>query len=211
MVAAERHEATASSGSVPPRPDESRVLTWANAFTTVRLLCVPVFVILLAQPHRREWVPAAWLLASLGGTDWVDGQLARRLGQVSSLGKVLDPTADRVLLVTAGVSIVVVGAVPLWVAVVGIGREALVGSCALYLTWRGAERIDVMMVGKAGTFLMMVAMPLFLISHTHVWWHHVAGIIAWAAVIPGLTVGWIAAGAYIPKARGSLARAKSGG
>lgn len=208
MVAAERQEATASDGAASGANDRG-ILTWANGFTTLRLLCVPLFVILLAQPHRREWVAAAILLAALGGTDWVDGQLARRLKQVSDLGKVLDPTADRIMLVTAGVSLVAVGAVPLWVAALAIAREGLVGSSALYLRWRGAERIDVILFGKAGTFLMMVAMPLFLISHTHVFWHHVGGILAWTAVIPGLTLGWIAAGIYVPKARAAHARTRS--
>ena len=81
---------------------------------------MPVFVWLLVQPHHRDWFNAAVLLAALGSTDWVDGQLARRLDQVTNLGKILDPTADRVLLVTAVVGILAVGAIPKPIAIIAI-------------------------------------------------------------------------------------------
>ncbi len=155
-----------------PAAGEDRVLTVANAFTALRLLCVPLFVVLLAQPHRRYWWAAAVLLAVLGATDWVDGQLARRLHQVSTVGKVLDPTADRVLLVVAAAGILAVGAVPVWVAVVALTREALVAGTAVVLALAGARRIDVVLVGKAGTFGLMCALPLFLAGHAA---HRLAG------------------------------------
>src|ERR1700683_3705636 len=94
------------------RVGEDRLLSLPNVVTSARLVLVPVFVWLLAQPHRRDWFTAAILLAALGSTDWVDGHLARRLDQVTTLGKILDPTADRVLLATATIGILAVGAVP---------------------------------------------------------------------------------------------------
>jgi hypothetical protein len=100
-----------------PRPSrrvgEDRILSLPNVVTTLRLVLVPVFVWLLVLPHHRDWFEAAILLAALGSTDWVDGQLARRLDQVTNLGKVLDPTADRVLLATSVIGILAVGAVPI--------------------------------------------------------------------------------------------------
>src|ERR1700686_5796925 len=82
----------------------SRVLTIPNLISVGRLLCVPVFLWMLWEPHpaRRG---AAILLAVLGATDWVDGWIARHFDQGSELGKILDPTADRGLLVAAAVAL----------------------------------------------------------------------------------------------------------
>ena len=80
------------------RQGEDRILTVPNGLTLLRLLCLPLFVWLVARPHRAGWYPAALLLAALGVTDGVDGYVARHFHQVSKLGKVLDPLADRLLL-----------------------------------------------------------------------------------------------------------------
>jgi cardiolipin synthase len=175
-----------------------------NVVTTPRLVLVPVYVWLLAQPHHRDWFNAAVLLAVLGFTDWLDGQLARRLDQVTKLGKVLDPTADRILLGTAVVSILVVGAVPLPIAIIALSREGLVAIATIALALAGARRIDVTLVGKAGTFGLMCAFPLFLAGHSTVGWHHVALALAWVAAVLGLTLGWVSVAVYVPLARAAL-------
>jgi cardiolipin synthase len=149
------------------------------------------------------------LLAVLGSTDWVDGQLARRLDQVTTLGKVLDPTADRTLLVTAAVGIVAVGAVPVPVAVIALAREGLVAVAAVALALAGARRIDVTLVGKAGTFGLMCAFPLFLAGHSTIGWHRVALVLAWVASVAGLTLGWVSVALYVPIARAALAAGRS--
>src|SRR6266446_7484885 len=94
----------------------SRVLTIPNLISVARLLCVPVFLWMLWEPHpaRRG---AAILLAVLGATDWVDGWIARHFDQGSELGKILDPVADRVLLITAGVALLFEESVPVVVGV----------------------------------------------------------------------------------------------
>ena len=143
-----------------------------NVVTSIRLVMVPVFVWLLVQPRHRDWFGAAVLLAALGSTDWLDGQLARRLDQVTNLGKVLDPTADRTLLAAAVIGILALGAVPVPIAVLAISREGLVAVAAVVLALLGARRIDVTLVGKAGTFGLMCAFPLFLAGHSTVGWRH---------------------------------------
>jgi cardiolipin synthase len=190
------------------RVGEDRILSLPNVVTTLRLVLVPVFVWLLVQPHHRDWFAAAVLLAALGSTDWVDGQLARRMDQVTNLGKILDPTADRVLLATATISILAVGAVPVSVAVIAITREGLVALAAIGLAVAGARRIDVTLVGKAGTFGLMCAFPLFLAGHSAVGWHHVALVLAWLAAIVGLVLGWISVVLYVPLARAALAHGR---
>lgn len=193
-------------GGAPAGP---RVLTAANGFTTVRLLCVPVFVWLLSRPHRADWFAAAALLAALGATDWVDGQLARRLHQVSAVGKVLDPTADRILLAVAGIGIVAVGAVPAWVAAVALTREAVVAFGAIGVVLAGGRRIDVQPVGKAATFALMCALPLFLAGHSHVGWHRAAEAAAWVFTVPGLVLGWVSVLTYLRLARAALAEGRA--
>src|ERR1700691_1495185 len=106
------------------RQGEDRILTVPNGLTLVRLLCIPLFVVLLARSHRSGWDPAPLGVAGLGVTDGIAGYVARHFHQVSKLGKVLDPLADRLLLGVAAVSIIVVGAVPTWVAVAALSREA---------------------------------------------------------------------------------------
>jgi cardiolipin synthase (CMP-forming) len=189
-------------------PGEDRVLTLPNALSAVRLACIPVFVVLLTIDGRRHWVAAAILLAVVGATDWVDGQLARRLHQVSTVGKVLDPLADRLLLVVGAVSIIAVGAVPVWVAVVFLTREVLVASGFLVVAARGGRRMDVQWAGKAGTFALMCALPLFLLGHSPVSWHEVPEILAWVTTVPAVGFGWYAAITYAPKARQALLEAR---
>jgi len=184
-----------------------RILTVPNAITMVRLACVPVFVWLLFGEHRQ--IAAAILLAVLGATDWVDGFVARRWHQVSTVGKVLDPTADRILVGTAVVSVIVNGAVPLWFGVVTMTREVLVSAAVLLLASLGAERIDVLWVGKAGTFGLMFAYPTFLLAHGHAGWQHPVEIVAWVSAVPALVLAWIAAVAYIPLGRRALSRGRA--
>jgi cardiolipin synthase len=193
------------------RVGEDRILSLPNVVTTSRLVLVPVFVWLLIQPDHRDWFKAAILLAALGSTDWVDGQLARRLDQVTNLGKVLDPTADRVLLATAVIAILAVGAVPIPIAVITMAREGLVAVAAVGLALAGASRIDVTLIGKAGTFGLMCAFPLFLTGHSTVGWHHAALLLAWTAAIIGLVVGWVSVVFYIPLARAALAEGRAAG
>ena len=184
-----------------------RVLTAPNVITGIRLACIPLFVWLLFGAHRQT--DAAILLAVLGATDWVDGYVARRWHQVSTVGKILDPTADRLLVATGVICIVIHGAVPIWLGVVTLVREALVSIAVVLLAALGAERIDVLWVGKAGTFGLMFAYPAFLVAHGNASWQHPIEVSAWLCAIPGLILGWIAAAAYVPRGREALRRGRS--
>ncbi len=141
----------------------------------------------------------------LGATDWVDGFVARRWHQVSTVGKVLDPVADRVLVVTAVVAIIVHGAVPVWFGVATLAREVVVSAAVLLLASLGATRIDVLWVGKAGTFALMFAYPAFLLSDGNAAWQAPFHAFAWVSGLIGLVLAWIAAGSYMPAARRALA------
>jgi cardiolipin synthase (CMP-forming) len=194
--------------AVKARTWDGRVYTVPNGFTLIRLCCIPLFVVLLLRPHHSGWYPAALLLGVLGVTDGVDGYVARHFDQASDLGKIMDPVADRLLLGTAAISIIAVGAVPVWVAAVALAREALVATGFLYVAAAGARRMDVQWAGKAGTFGLMCALPLFLAGHANDDWHRVAEVLAWVCVTPGLLLGWYAAITYIPMARAALAEGR---
>jgi cardiolipin synthase len=189
-------------------PDTDRILTVPNVVSVVRLCCIPLFLWLLFGAEDRS--SAAYLLAVLGATDWVDGYVARRFHQVSTLGKVLDPTADRLLLAVGVIGIAIDGSVPIWIAVLTIARETLVGGATLVLAALGARRIDVTWFGKAGTFGLLCAYPLFLGSHAEdLGWEDLAGVLAWVCVIPGLVFSYVAAAGYVPLARRALAEGRA--
>lgn len=175
-----------------------RIVTLPNAISLGRLFCVPLFLWLLFGRENR--LGAALLLAGLGATDWVDGYIARHFNQVSDLGKVLDPIADKVLLVVAMVAIVIDGSVPAVIFWPAIGREVLVAGTTILLGAMGARRIDVSWAGKAGTLLMMVAFPLFLWGHGH----GPATAVAWVVAVAGLVMAWYAAATYVRPALHAL-------
>ena len=199
-----------------------RVLTVPNAVTLVRLLCIPLFVWLLFGAHDQT--AAAVLLGRPRRH-----RLGRRLRGPPvppglHLGKVLDPAADRILVGTAVIAIIVYGAVPVWFGVATLAREVLVAGTVLVLAALGAARIDVLWVGKAGTFGLMFAYPAFLLGARH---GRLAGAdprLRLGAGDVGLALAWVAAavrtwcrpGGPWPRARrarhaGEHRRAQGGG
>ena len=164
-------------------PKLDRILTIPNLITAVRLACLPVFLWLLFVEENRA--AAAWLLAAVGVTDFLDGYIARHFHQESNLGKVLDPVADRLVFIVGGTAILIDGSVPTWFAVIVLVRELLVSGATLVLAAMGARRIDVTWYGKAGTFFLLIAFPLFLAAESSLdWWQGWA----WIAGIPGLVL-----------------------
>lgn len=182
---------------------EARIATVPNLISALRLAAVPVFLWLLFGSEER--FQAAVLLGVLGATDWVDGVIARRFHQVSNLGKVLDPTADRVVLGVGVIAILVDGSVPLWLGALVIFREAAVSLAVVGLALAGAARIDVQWVGKAGTFANFFAFPFFLASEADISWATQARGAAWFFAVPGLLLSYYAAITYVPLARRAFA------
>ena len=155
------------------------------------------------DPARRG---AAVLLATLGATDWVDGWIARRYDQGSELGKILDPTADRVLLVAAAVALLGEGlatgvVVILWIV---LAREVLIAVATVGLAAAGARRIDVVWAGKAGTLALMFALPMFLIADAASSVRTFFDFLGWGFAIGGIVLGYFAAAKYVPVARTAL-------
>jgi cardiolipin synthase len=176
-----------------------RIWTVPNAISVARLACVPWFVYLVYGPKDLNY--AAYLLAVLGSTDWVDGQIARRFNQVTTFGKVFDPTVDRIMLGAATIVMLQQQVMPLWFGLAILAREVFVGLAGVTLALLGAQRIDVQLVGKAGAFFLMVSLPLFLVSVSGVTWHEQARLLAWLCGIPGLALSWISVAEYVSPAR----------
>ena len=172
--------------------------TIPNLFTLIRLLCLPLFLwLLFGLPSRQA---AAWLLGGLGATDWVDGYLARRLGQTSEFGKKFDPTVDRLLLGVAVVAIMINGAMPTWFGVAVLAREVLVGgTIAIATLFFGMERFDVTFLGKLATFLLMFAVPGFLMAESSVPDPDAFLVASWCLGIPGLILSYYTAIGVYPE------------
>ena len=198
--------------STPEAPDAGW-RTWANLVTLTRLALLPYFLwLLFTTDHRAE---AAWLLAFLGATDWIDGVLARRLHQVSKVGKIIDPVADRFLVIGGLLAVAAAGGVPWWFATLTLVRELVVSILTVVLAALGAARIDVLWWGKVSTFALMTTFPLFLLTtNPHhgalATWQHVTREATWVAGVAGLALSWIVLAGYVRPAIAALREGRRG-
>ena len=192
-----------------PAPGEvDTIWTIPNLVTLVRLLLLPVFVWMLLGLEWRQ--ASAWMLGLLAATDWVDGYLARRLGQTSEFGKKFDPTVDRVWFIVGVVAIVIDGSIPLWFAAAVLFREIAVGlAVAIATVVFGMERFDVTWLGKTATFLLMFSVPGFLMASSSAPFTPFWEFAAWAFGIPGLILSYYTGLAYIPKIRDGVRAARA--
>lgn len=187
--------------------DLDRILTVPNVITAIRLLTLPVFVYLLFGADDRH--AAGWVLLAIGATDWVDGYIARRWNQVSTIGKVMDPVADRLLFFVGIGAILIDGSVPTLVAGLVLFREIAVAIGTVVLAAMGASRIDVTKAGKAATFLLMGVFPAFLLSNSDAALADVYGVIAWVCAVPGLVLSYYSGVLYVPMGRKALAEGRA--
>ena len=197
----------ATTPAAAPPADEHlgthKYLTAPNLFTLARLCCIPIFLYVLFGRDNRAG--AAWLLGGLGATDWVDGWLARRFNQVSEFGKMFDPTADRLLFIVAITGIIIDGSAPLWFCVLVVAREVIVGgTVAVATVFFGMKRFDVTWWGKTATFLLMFALPGFMLGASDFPGNTGFQIASWILGIPGLALSYYTAAAYVPTIRQSL-------
>lgn len=184
------------------------IWTVPNLVTLIRLLCLPLFLYLLFVEENKAG--AAWLLAGLGATDWVDGYIARRFDQTSEFGKIFDPTVDRLLFIVSVTAIIIDGSIPVWFAVAVLVREILVGGVIAFSTlFLHMQRFGVTWLGKCATFLLMGAVPSFLIGSTDVWEADFFAVLAWVLGIPGLVLSYWTAIAYIPLIRAGIAAGRT--
>ena len=178
-------------------------LNLPNMLTLLRLVAapgVPLMFLYFSRPFADFAALALFIIAAV--TDWFDGYLARRLGQVSEFGRKFDPTVDRLLFIVALVAIIIDGAAPIWFCVAVLVRELLVGgTIAIATVFFGMARFDVTFWGKLATFLLMFAIPGFMLGWSDFPLHTLFAIGAWLLGIPGLVLSYYTAITYVPKIR----------
>jgi cardiolipin synthase len=137
-----------------------RIWTIPNGLSALRLAGVPLFLYWVLGPHHDGW--AIWLLIAAGASDYFDGKIARKFGQFSRLGQLLDPAADRLYIASTLLALVVRDGLPLWWALALVGRDlALVPTLPL-LKRHGYGPLPVHFLGKAATFNLLYAFPMLL-------------------------------------------------
>jgi len=133
-----------------------------NVLTILRILLVPLFVYMLVYGHSG-WALGVFVAA--GFTDALDGAIARMWNQQSTLGRYLDPLADKVLLTSAFIALAVMNWIPFWVLLIVVSRDIilLLGTVVMHLT-QGEYDISPSLLGKATTFLQLVTVFLALLQ-----------------------------------------------
>lgn len=177
-----------------PEWDTEAIFTVPNVLSFIRLLGIPVFCWLILQGQD---VAAVVMLALFGFTDWVDGQLARRLKQRSRLGTRLDPIADRLYILSAVVVLLIRGIVPWWFVAILLARDVMLACLVPVLRRHGMLALPVNLVGKAGTMLLLLALPLILLgspTSLDLPWAHWSG---WVLGSVGAAVYWAAGLLYV--------------
>ena len=174
--------------------DTEAVLTVPNVLSFIRLLGIPVFCWLILAGHD---LAAVIMLAVFGVTDWFDGYLARRFHQRSRLGTRLDPIADRLYILAAVAVLLVRGIVPWWFLLILFARDVMLAALVPVLRKHGMLALPVNFVGKAGTMLLLLALPLILLgspTSLNLIWAHYAG---WILGALGAVVYWAAGLLYV--------------
>jgi cardiolipin synthase (CMP-forming) len=185
----------------------NKTFTVPNLISFARLLGVPVFLYLFLVSDRPGW---AVVVLVLGGTsDWVDGYLARRLNQVSRLGTLLDPLADRLYLVVTVLALTARAVIPWQFTAALVAREVFLGICLLVLRRYGYGPLPVHYLGKAATFLLLGAFPLLLLAWCATGAQPVAGACGWALAWWGIVLYWCAAALYVGQVRGLVRAART--
>jgi cardiolipin synthase len=186
-----------------------QILTVPNAISFARLLGVPVFLYLYLGVHADV---AAIVVVAVGGTsDWIDGYFARRLGQVSRLGELLDPLADRLYILATLLAFTVRDVVPWQFTAALLARELVLTVSLLVLRRYGYGPPAVHYVGKTATFLLLFAFPVLLLAATTSGTTaQVSAAIGWGLGWWGLGLYWLAAGLYVAQAVGLVRTARLG-
>jgi cardiolipin synthase (CMP-forming) len=181
---------------VPDDPSRStRVWTVPNLLSMVRLAGVPAFLWLVLGPEEDGW--ALVLLMVSGVSDFLDGYLARRLGQFSQLGEILDPIADRLYILAVVIGLSIRDIIPWWVAVILPLRDALLWLMLLFLrARRGYSALPVHLLGKAATFNLLYAFPLLLLGDGAGTVATLAQVFGWAFAFWGIGLYWWAGALY---------------
>ena len=165
----------------------TRVFTIPNVISFIRLMAIPVFLFLV---WNEQDVAGFIVLVAAVLTDFVDGLVARKLGQVSKLGQFLDPFADRLFISAAVIALMIRDVIPVWLVVAVMARDALLGIGAIVMSRWGVTTLPVKWLGKWATFALLFSLPLFLLGAIVEPIGQVTDPLAWAVALSGTVLYW---------------------
>jgi cardiolipin synthase len=168
----------------------SRIATVPNLLSLIRIVLIPVFVLLIL--HHGTEAAGLILLGAVVSTDWIDGYIARRTGQVSNVGKILDPVADRLAIAAGLIALMARNAFPVWAGLLVLVRDGLVILAGAVLLLRFKVRMDVRWIGKVATFALMVGIPLVAWGRFGLWLHGFAQPVGWIIFVAGIATYYAA-------------------
>jgi cardiolipin synthase len=180
-----------------------RILTIPNLLSFLRLLGVPLFLWLVLVPQADGWAFAVLVVGGI--TDWLDGTIARATGQISRLGQLLDPLADRLYIAATLVGLAIRAIIPWWLVLLLLGRDLILAVVLGLLKRRGITGLPVHFLGKAATFCLLWGFPLLLLgadaTGTGFSLAELARVLGWAFAIWGTALYWWAGLLYLDQAR----------
>jgi cardiolipin synthase len=180
-----------------------RVLTIPNVLSFARLVLVPVFAVFILL----KWDVAAIVVLMVSGwTDYFDGLLARRWGQVTRIGQLLDPLADRLYILTTLLGLAYRDVVPWWLVLLLVIRDAVLAVSLLGLTPAERAPLEVNFLGKAATAALLYAFPLLLLGNADNTAGDIARPIGWAFAWWGTGLYWWSGIIYLRQVAGVRAR-----
>jgi cardiolipin synthase len=190
-------------GTTETMPASSAVVTVPNVLSFARIALVPVFCWLSVNERTRLW--GIFLFALVVSTDWVDGYVARRTGQVSELGRILDPVADRLAIGAGLLTFAISGIFPFWAALLILVRDVAVLLGGAAVLWGRDIRIEVRWIGKIATFSLMVAITWIAWGNARGPLGEVLLVGGWLSYVVGVVEYYVAAGLYAIDIRETLA------
>ena len=162
------------------------LITVPNSLTFLRALGIPLFIYLALGKQADGW--AILTLAIGGATDYFDGKIARAWGQESRFGELADPAIDRLYIVATLVVLYLRDAIPLWVILLLVLRDAVLAVATLALTAKSLPPLKVTYLGKAATFNLLYAFPFLLLALSQSWYGTWAFIFGWSFAIWGIAL-----------------------
>jgi cardiolipin synthase (CMP-forming) len=183
-------------------PASTAIATVPNLISFARIGLIPAFVWLIV--HDQTQVAGIVLFSFVVATDWVDGAIARRTGQVSELGRILDPVADRLSVAAGVIALAVAGLFPVWAAALILARDAGILVVGGILLAGRRVRIDVRFLGKVATFSLMTAIAWIAWGNARAPLGELTLAVGWLLYAVGIVESYATAFVYVGDVRQAL-------
>ncbi|WP_349898233.1 CDP-alcohol phosphatidyltransferase family protein [Parafrigoribacterium soli] len=172
----------------------SRIFTIPNVLSLIRLALVPVFLVLIILGYDAL---ALLTLIVSSITDYLDGVLARRLNQITRLGQLLDPAADRLFIFATLLGLAIRGIIPWWLVVIIVGRDVMLLALGVVMANFGYGPLPVHHLGKVATFCLFYALPILMIGQAFPAIAWITIPVGWAFALWGAFLYWWAGVIYL--------------